>query len=174
MVLTSIVECIQSEGVIRPYTSWINSLGLVTRIGVNQGTIELIESRFIDGRIYCKIRRNPLITVDGVVIDLANEKHYLLLAGGTELFENSVGGHEQNRGATDNRLSLTTTAPPNVTPPPTPLPPSDNEIYNGCGTQKLCFGMPDGCVSTRNCELMSATRRVNGGNFEFELLSYRK
>jgi hypothetical protein len=176
MELTSNVECAQStQGVIRAYTSWINSERSVSRVGVNQSSIELFESRFIDGRIYCKIRRDPLTTVDGNVIDLESDAHYLLLAGGIEITENSVGSHNENRDSTSERLSLT--SPPTEIPPTQPTsesPPSDNSIYDGCGTQKLCFGMPDGCITNRNCQLMSSARRVNEEYFEFELLSNRK
>jgi hypothetical protein len=50
-----------------------------------------------------------------------------------------------------------------------PQAPPEDPIYNGCGTTKLCFGIPNDCALTRNCNML-ATVYDNNGNFEFELL----
>lgn len=128
----------------------------------------------IEGRIYCRVERDPVSVVHGNTIDLVNQQHYLLLSGGETIFADSVGPHNGNRGHSDRQYWLTgadittttTTEPPPITPPEDP-------IYVGCDDTKLCFGIPINCISTQNCNLL-ATIYYNGGDFEFELLSMRK
>lgn len=91
--------------------------------------------------------------------DLVNDQHHLLLAGGPTLAVNSVLGHTI-RGVTTDRFWLKE---------PTP----DLPIYIGCGTTKLCFGIPSGCILTQNCNML-ATVYDNNGDFEFELLGKGK
>lgn len=170
---TSNVECVQtSPGTITPYTSWTSAARIVSRAGVDQSSIELVSSRFIDGRIHCKIRRDSVTLVHDHEIDLENDEHYLLLAGGIFITDFSVGPHDVNRGATSERIALRNPAEPTETPPT--APPGDDSIYAGCDDEKLCFGMPDGCVASRNCQLLVTSRRLNGEFFEFEMLSNRK
>lgn len=169
MADTSVIECIQDQpGVITAYTSWLLEKSIF-REGVDQTIITLVGSRFIDGRIYCQIQRETVSIVSNQIFDLENDKHHLLLASGIALREDSVGPHYANRGVTQEKISLINPSPP--TPPE--LPPND-EIYEGCGTEKLCFGFPGGCISTRNCHLLTTIMRVNTKFYEFEMLSLRK
>jgi hypothetical protein len=133
-----------------------------------QSIIRLLESRFIDGRIYCRIERDPVSVVNGFTFDLVNEQHHLLLAGGTALNQDSVGPHFSNRGVTTDQYWL-------GDPPSTTLPPPEDLdwIYDGCGDTKVCFGVPDNCVEQRNCSLFGGVTD-NFGNFEFELLGTSK
>lgn len=55
----------------------------------------------------------------------------------------------------------------------TDLPGDVDEIYEGCGDIKLCYGIPEGCITERNCDIFGAVTHESG-NFEFELLSIRK
>lgn len=55
----------------------------------------------------------------------------------------------------------------------TDMPNDLHNIYEGCGEFKLCFGLPNGCVMSRNCNMLTAVLD-NDGNFEFELLGVRK
>lgn len=65
--------------------------------------------------------------------------------------------------------TTTTLEPETTTPDTTTKPAPDDPIYDGCGTTKLCFGIPNLCPSTRNCRML-ATVFYNDGEFEFELL----
>lgn len=61
-----------------------------------------------------------------------------------------------------------------VPEPTTTDMPGDLEwIYDGCDVMKLCYGLPEGCVETANCNMFGAVTHDNG-TFEFELLSIRK
>lgn len=163
---TSAIECIQEvPGVITAYTSWMLARSAF-REGIDQTIISLLESRFIDGRIYCRVQRETVSIVNEQIFDLEDD-FYLLIASGTALREDSVGPHGANRGATQERISLL-----NPTPPSTEAPPDD--VYQGCGTKKLCFGFPSGCISPRNCQLLTTIMRVNSEFYEFEMLSLRK
>lgn len=153
---TSNVECIQeTPGVITAYTSWMSPPRVVARSGVDQTIIQFLEGRLINGRIYCKIRRDAFSIVNDHIIDLENEKHFLLIAGGVQLRPDYVGSHQANRGATSEAISLT---------------PS---IYDGCNGVKVCHGLPDGCVANRSCNLLGTVNYFQG-HFDFELLSMRK
>lgn len=143
----------------------------------------MLEARFINGRIYCKLERDTVSVIRGQTFDLRNEQHHLLIAGSPNLEINSVGLHDfLNRAISGERVWLagepdittttttlqpeTTTLKPEITTPTTQAP--DDPIYNGCGTTKLCFGIPNLCPSTRNCRML-ATVFYNNGDFEFEL-----
>ncbi|GJQ82659.1 hypothetical protein Trydic_g19676 [Trypoxylus dichotomus] len=43
-----------------------------------------------------------------------------------------------------------------------------DQFYGGCDTKKTCFGVPEGCVKSRNCKAVVAVT-VFGGRYEFEL-----
>ena len=173
MADTSVIECIQDEpGVITAHTSWLLQ-SAIFRQGVDQTIIKLVESRFIDGRIYCLIQRETVSIVSDQIFDLETDKHHLLLASGTALRNDSVGPHHDNRGVTQEKISLVNPTPPETTQTPPELPPNE-EIYEGCGTEKLCFGFPGGCISTQNCHLLTTIMRVNMDIYEFEMLSLRK
>lgn len=57
--------------------------------------------------IYCEVDRIPLSTVRGVQFDLINAKHFLLIASGHGLFENSVGTHDIGRQSSNRAYLLT-------------------------------------------------------------------
>lgn len=58
-------------------------------------------------------------------------------------------------------------------PTTTDLPGDIEGIYEGCDDVKLCFGIPEGCVGRRDCDLLGAVTH-DSGTFEFELLSTRE
>lgn len=43
-----------------------------------------------------------------------------------------------------------------------------DSFYEGCGNVKLCFGSPEGCISSRNCKAVTAVT-VTGEIYDFEL-----
>jgi hypothetical protein len=152
MMNTSNIECVQENGIIRAFHSFMFPVAR----NVDQDVIQLLETRMIDDRIYCKVRRIPYSVVNGHVMDLVNERHHLLIAGGDALTQNGVAPHGPgNRLSTTERLWLS------------------KSIYDGCGSSKVCFGIPNGCVNERSCGLFGAVIYENG-NFDFELLSMRK
>lgn len=70
-------------------------------------------------------------------------------------------------------MSVTWRDPEEPEPEPeVPEPPTiDGEnIYNGCNDTKVCFGYPQDCLSSQDCELFGAVR-YDSGRFLFELLS---
>ncbi|CAB4066735.1 RARS [Lepeophtheirus salmonis] len=46
---------------------------------------------------------------------------------------------------------------------------SDHSIYEGCGLMKSCFGMPRGCVNTKDCSSIVAYE-LNGLNLKFSMI----
>lgn len=56
----------------------------------------------------------------------------------------------------------------------TQQPPNDFDwLYEGCGDTKVCFGIPNNCIETRDCNLFGGVIH-NEGEFDFELLSLGK
>lgn len=56
--------------------------------------------------IYCMVERDAVSVAGGLVFDLIDDKHFLLLATGRFLLQNSVAFHDINEGATDFALDL--------------------------------------------------------------------
>ncbi|XP_055318321.1 putative ferric-chelate reductase 1 homolog isoform X3 [Sitodiplosis mosellana] len=95
----SVMECVPEAGQIRAYTSWTMprpNLG-VTRQGVPQNMIRLLDASYVDGVIYCRILREPRTNILGNNFDLINNKYHLLVASGSSLKPNSVGYHDIGR-----------------------------------------------------------------------------
>lgn len=181
MMNTSSIDCVQEPlGTISVYKSWMLGRSAF-RTGIDQTIISPIESRLIDGRIYCKVKRDTVSIVNDELFDLYEDQFYLLLASGVQLREDSVGSHGANRAVTTQRFSLipsekptTTSEATTETTTTTTSAPGDGSIYDGCGETKLCFGMPDECVEAQNCNLLTTTVQINEHFFEFEMLSMSK
>lgn len=142
-----------------------------------QGIVRLLEYRIIDNRIYCKLERDTFSEVLGQPFDLRSEPHHLLLAGGLFFDADSISFHLPNsRNSTMERVWLTTA--PGVTPPETTTTTTtqspEDPIYDGCGTRKLCFGIPNLCFNTRNCRMLATVFYNDDEEFEFELLGQCK
>lgn len=126
-----------------------------------QTIIRTLETRLIDGRIYCKLERDEFSVIRGQTFDLRNQQHHLLVAGGLFVNADSVSIHTSTaRNVSNGKYWLANRLP-------------EDPIYDGCGTTKLCFGIPNDCYINRNCNLL-ATVYDNNGNFEFELLGMGK
>lgn len=107
------------------------------------------------------------------LFDMMNDQHFLLLASGMFISSDGIGPHT-SPAASDSAMWLHPNAPDTEPPPDseTELPPTDDDVYEGCGTTKICIGRPDGCIVSvdRNCELFGAVI-FNENRFYFELLS---
>lgn len=51
-----------------------------------------------------------------------------------------------------------------------PLSKKSDPFYDGCGSTKTCFGLPDGCLTDKSCRSIVAIT-VRGSIYEFELKS---
>lgn len=81
----SVVECVPEQGTVNAYASWTfaGPYG-VSRQGIAQNFIRLLEKSYVDGVIHCKVERDAVTTVKGQKFDLINGKYHLLLATGSE------------------------------------------------------------------------------------------
>lgn len=92
----SVVECVHEQGnKVKAYKSW-NKPGEKsnTRRKINQDGINLMNSSFVDGAIYCKYSHTMKSSVENQEFDLAKDKYFLLLAAGSSLKEGGVGFHD--------------------------------------------------------------------------------
>ncbi|CRK94858.1 CLUMA_CG008350, isoform A [Clunio marinus] len=71
----------------------IQAITTISPRRADQSIIRLLQSRLENGRLYCRVERDSMTTVQGMQFDLVNDKHYLLLAMGTETTTNAIGTH---------------------------------------------------------------------------------
>lgn len=122
----------------------------------------MLNASYSDGVIYCQVERNAVTEVKGRTFDLHNNEYNILLATGQSLKENKVGYHDILREASAVKYLLS--KPKRDTEKPT------DPIYNGCGVNKTCFGIPTACVDNQNCQaFMSMTPK--GDNYVIEMKS---
>lgn len=93
----------------------------------------------------------------GLVVILPNSGETTLETTTSADGETTIDGSE-----TTTEGDETTAAPPTLINP-----------YPGCGSTKVCFGTPPGCLITENCMIFSAVI-FEDGKFIFELLSGSK
>lgn len=83
----SAMECVQNNGRINLYSSWTypKDEPYVSRKDSPQDILQLLESSFIDGKLYCKFRRQTVSMVKGVTFDLANNQYNLMVVAGSSM-----------------------------------------------------------------------------------------
>lgn len=84
----SAMECVRNDnGRISLYTSWTYPKvePYVSRSDSPQEIVQLQESSLIDGKLYCKFKRDVVSTVKGNVFDLANNKYNLMVLSGDSM-----------------------------------------------------------------------------------------
>lgn len=83
----SAMECVNDNGRIKLFASWTypKAEPYVSRFDSPQDIVQLLESSAIDGKLYCKFKRNTVSTVKGQVFDLANKKYNLMVLAGDSM-----------------------------------------------------------------------------------------
>lgn len=84
----SAMECIRNDnGRVSLFTSWTypKSEPYVRRSDSPQDIVQLLESSIIDGKLYCKFRRDVVSVVMGQTFDLANGKYNLMVVSGDSM-----------------------------------------------------------------------------------------
>lgn len=108
----SVVECVPEQGTVNAYASWTSAGPYgVSRQGIAQNFIRLLEKSFVDGVIHCKVERDAVTTVKGQKFDLINEKYHLLLATGTQADTTHVSYHDIGRHVSGAPLALAEVGP---------------------------------------------------------------
>ncbi|XP_054279295.1 putative ferric-chelate reductase 1 homolog [Macrosteles quadrilineatus] len=108
----SVLECVHepnsATGVIKAFMSWnvpAPDKGNV-RKNVNQDGINLLNSSYIDGSIYCRVSREIITNVQGTTFNLQNP-YYILLAAGSSLKPETVGYHDLIYVSSAQKAALT-------------------------------------------------------------------
>lgn len=52
-----------------------------------------------------------------------------------------------------------------------PSPAKGESLYEGCDRSKSCFGLPDGCITKRNCKIGVAMSSEYGGRVVFHMMA---
>lgn len=74
-------------------------------------------------------------------------------------------------GISTTRRPIQTTTP-TFNRPTSGLKRTDDQIYDGCGDTKTCFGSPANCVDSKSCSTFSAVI-VRGDRYIFEMKSQK-
>lgn len=108
----SVIECVPEQGTVNAYASWTfaGPYG-VSRQGIAQNFIRLLEKSHVDGVIHCKVERDAVTTVKGQKFDMINEKYHLLLATGSEADSTHVSYHDIGRHVSGVPLALAEVGP---------------------------------------------------------------
>merc|ERR1712142_923386 len=48
---------------------------------------------------------------------------------------------------------------------------NSTKFYEDCGIEKGCFGTPDNCIETKNCQVAFSHKKISEEEFEFQLIS---
>lgn len=123
--------------------------------------INLIDIRVVDARIYCKVEKDPISIIHGVTHDLKNDAYFLMLASGPNVLETTILNHGPIfRGTSAEAMHLI------------PRIPDEPNIFDGCGETKVCFGIPNLCFRTGNCDqFVGVTFNKETDVFTFEMRS---
>lgn len=103
----SVIECVPEQGTVNAYASWTfaGPYG-VSREGIAQNFIRVLEKSHVDGVIHCKVERDAVSTVKGQKFDLINQKYHLLLATGSNADSTHVSYHDIGRHVSGAPLAL--------------------------------------------------------------------
>ncbi|CAH1392643.1 unnamed protein product [Nezara viridula] len=154
-----VIECInQNSNEVKAYKSWNIPNQKQNKRVEEQVGISLIHGKYTDGDIDCKVSAEVISEVENVKFDFEKNPYYLLLAAGKSLKENSVGFHDVAYDVTNNKQLLSDLS----------LKKNNDIIYDGCETEKNCFGYPDNCIINQNCEGL-VTVSVQGTRYIFEM-----
>ncbi|XP_013195136.2 putative ferric-chelate reductase 1 homolog [Amyelois transitella] len=108
----SAVECVRNDnGRVSIFTSWTypKEEPYVRRSDSPQDIVQLLESSVIDGKLYCKYRRDTVSVVKGQTFDLANNKYNLMVVAGDSMKDaDRVGFHSLAYQSTGEPLALAT------------------------------------------------------------------
>ncbi|XP_053620478.1 putative ferric-chelate reductase 1 homolog [Plodia interpunctella] len=108
----SAVECVRNDnGRVSIFTSWTypKEEPYVRRSDSPQDIVQLLESSVIDGKLYCKFRRDTVSVVKGQTFDLANNKYNLMIVAGDSMKDaDRVGFHTLAYQSTGEPLALST------------------------------------------------------------------
>lgn len=84
----SAVECVRNDnGRITIHTSWTypKAEPYVRRSDSPQDIVQLLESSNIEGKLYCKFRRDTVSVVRGQTFDLANNRYFMMALAGNSM-----------------------------------------------------------------------------------------
>lgn len=84
----SAMECVRNDnGRVSLFTSWTypKEEPYVSRKDSPQDIVQLQESSIIDGKLYCKFKRDTVSVVKGQTFDLANNKFNLMIVSGDSM-----------------------------------------------------------------------------------------
>ncbi|KAL7014116.1 hypothetical protein ACKWTF_015752 [Chironomus riparius] len=104
----SVMECVKEGDEIKAYSSWtvVGANYASVREGIPQDIITLVDSKIIDGRIYCQVERVDTVKIKKTTFDLTKKPYYMMLASGDTLRENGVDYHNLAYVVTKKKINF--------------------------------------------------------------------
>ncbi|KAK2708879.1 hypothetical protein QYM36_014491, partial [Artemia franciscana] len=181
----SVTECVYRDQNFKVYHSYNEPSFNNERLPeLEQVGLQLLDSKLLDGYMYCKFRRDALHMNNGAEFDLT-KPWYILLASSTAAADNVLSHYGYFADHTDEPVvfgdtgtstdsatesTIISTLPNESTISPTVTQPQLLEVYNDCGTQKGCFGIPKKCETDKSCDVLMTHRKGGFDGYEFEVL----
>lgn len=105
----SVVECVndgKGPNPVNAYMSWNFGKNNRRLKPQEQEGIQLKNSSFVNGNVYCRFERDTVTTVEGEVFNLATDQYNLLIAAGTSATGTNIEVHDVTKAAADTKQSL--------------------------------------------------------------------
>ena len=110
-------------------------------LGITNATMTL-ESAILTCTFYLQASFDIVLKDSTFTYDLNNKEYNILMARGPTA-NDVIGPHTEKANVTSEAISLANFN--NF---------YGNDIYNGCGSNKGCFGMPQNCLDTQDCKVL--------------------
>ena len=146
------------------------------RLEVPDYGISNVTSQYINGQLYCKFTRdastsiqvpnNPNNTHQVTKFDLNTKPFHILMAIGPVSEDDntaSTGTLKKHTKAVASEKALDFSTFNSYL--------SDDHSYDDCGQKYGCFGLPQNCISDRNCSILVTFLQLNNKDVKFELIS---
>jgi len=158
---TSVIACSKFNDQTRIERYWneeYNSLPLAdTSLGLSNVSVE-----YTDGFLHCSVISEslfkfstPVEPAKDVEFDLNVDPYYVLLARGPLNDQGFLIQHTENFKTTE-KIEIFEFG-------------KAHPVYNGCSTEKGCFGFPSGCVEQKNCTILSTYTGISEEEYQFEI-----
>ncbi|CAH0382734.1 unnamed protein product [Bemisia tabaci] len=162
----AVIECEGGDdGRVQAFRSWnVPNNKKNVRRPEDQVDFSLQRSLRSDGAIACSLVLSSQFsaldseTFRPIQFDLDNNEYHALLAAGSALKQNTVGFHDVAYVSSPEKKVLSNYR--KVI--------KRDEIFDGCGATKNCFGIPQGCIELQSCTAV-ATFMVQGTRYIFEM-----
>ncbi|KAG4076762.1 hypothetical protein HA402_009108 [Bradysia odoriphaga] len=155
----SVVECVMMNNQVEVFMSYTRQSPRAADRHTYTDEIRVTQTSYSDGRIRCAFERKAVTVINNQIFDLNGIPHHLLLAVGTDVDATSLRRHTMRLASNE----------PIIVPESVEIP-NQNIDYDACAITQTCFGMPNGCVSAKNCHT-AITITYTSPTYKFQMVT---